>query len=137
MSKYSLLMLIFIFVISIDAQIDRKKRGQLIKKYCQTDREKFCKNAKYGNIIKCLKTNKENISPKCKSILFNRKENSNKQNTTKIKEEYYKQRGKRIKTSCKDDREKFCKNVKYGNIIRCLKTNHENLSIQCKNALKR
>ncbi|MCB1188950.1 MAG: hypothetical protein H7A23_13365 [Leptospiraceae bacterium] len=129
------ILLVFLFGISINAQTDRKKRGELIRKHCKSDKEKFCKDKEYGNIIKCLKNNKDSLSPQCKSILFEKIQKAPEERSSK--EEFHKDRGKRIRENCKDDREKFCNNTKYGSIIKCLKSNQHQLSNKCKDALKR
>ncbi|MCB1193672.1 MAG: hypothetical protein H7A23_07275 [Leptospiraceae bacterium] len=129
------LIILVIMVISLSAQTDRKKKGELIRKYCQNDREEFCKNVKYGSIIKCLKSHKDEISPNCKSILMG-KESSVKSDPKK-NEDYQKERGENIRKNCKNDKEKFCSNINYGSIILCLKRNLKDISSECRESLKR
>jgi hypothetical protein len=92
------------------------------EKPCKEDREKLCKDVKpgQGRIIKCLKENEDKLSPVCKSH-FEKK-------TAEAKENHGK---------CKEDRKKFCKDVKpgEGRIIKCLKDNLDKLAPDCKEVI--
>ncbi len=89
------------------------------EKPCKVDKEKYCKDIKpgEGRIIKCLKEKEAELSPACKTH-FETITNKVKENSTK----------------CKDDRKKFCKDVKpgEGRIIKCLKEKEAELSPACK-----
>ena len=88
-------------------------------KPCKEDRQTLCKDVKpgQGRIIKCLKENEAKLSPACKTHL--------EEKTAEAKENHNK---------CKEDRKKFCKDVKpgEGRIIKCLKDNEAQLSADCK-----
>lgn len=93
-------------------------------KPCKEDREKFCKDVKQGGgrIIKCLKDNEANLSESCKAHL------------AKMKQTFDEARN-----ACKEDRDKFCKDVKpgQGRILKCLKENETSLSDSCKEFMTR
>ena len=93
------------------------------EKPCKEDREKFCKEIKpgQGRIIKCLKENEGQLSASCKAH-FEKKAAEAKENHGK----------------CKEDKKKFCKDIKpgEGRIIKCLKDNLNNLSPDCKEVIE-
>jgi hypothetical protein len=91
---------------------------------CADDMEKFCKDVKPGGgrIAGCLKEHENDLSPACK---------------TRTQEMMM--RAKDMHKACADDIDKFCKEVQpgKGNIARCLKEHKSELSLACKEELKK
>jgi hypothetical protein len=83
---------------------------------CKADMEKFCKDAKDGDRMACMKSHKADLSDACKAKMAAWKE--------KAAEDH----------PCAADMEKFCKDVKpgEGGIIACLKQHEAELSDGCK-----
>lgn len=84
---------------------------------CAEDAQTYCEGVEPGGgrLIKCLKKNKDEISPECWE-----------------KMEETKQALKALKKICKEERKKFCKKIKgQGNIIRCLREHSWELSEEC------
>lgn len=86
---------------------------------CADDIAKFCKNVKAGEgrIADCLKEHENELSAACKNKMENTK-----------------RRMQRINDVCKDDVDKFCKDVKPGGgrILNCLKEHENEVSSKCK-----
>jgi malate/lactate dehydrogenase len=93
---------------------------------CRDDIEKFCKDVQKGGgrIAQCLKQHESELSEGCQQQIAARKEAR-------------KEKGEQIKEACKDDAQKFCKDVKPGGgrIIRCLKEHESELSAGCQETL--
>ncbi len=93
---------------------------------CKDDVQKFCKDVQPGGgrIIKCLKEHESELSEGCKQ-------------QQAAKKEARKEKREEIKAACKDDVQKFCKDVKPGDgrIINCLKQNESSLSSACQGEL--
>ena len=86
---------------------------------CRSDVEKFCKGIKPGGgrIWACLKSHEAEISQPCKDQMAKGREKM-----------------KGFINACKEDRQKFCKDVRpgEGRIIACLKNHEPELSETCK-----
>lgn len=93
---------------------------------CKGDIEKFCKDVKpgEGGIGRCLKENESQLSGECK------------QDMSKMKEKMA-EKMKENQEACKEDVEKFCKEVQpgEGGMIQCLQKHEEQISAKCKNTL--
>ena len=111
MKIFALLTLILSLLSTTSLHSEEKSRP------CKGDVEKFCKDAKFGGVIKCLKEHDAELSPECKA-----------------KGEEMKAAIKGAKDDCAADAEKFCKDVKKGGgrIIKCLKEHEAQLSEECK-----
>ena len=104
------------------------KRLDQAKEACQSDIDKYCKDVKEGEgrIAACLKGHVDDLGPRCK-IAYDR-----------IDIQVQKRRIiKELAEACKDDSEKFCKDVAAGKggKIKCLKEHSAELSESCKAAL--
>lgn len=90
-------------------------------KPCLADAEKFCKDIKPGDgrLLACLKAHEAELSAECKA-----------------KGLEVKAKAKALAEACKDDRKKFCKDVKggHGEKLRCLEEHEKELSEGCKAA---
>lgn len=120
--KKIILLSLFISLVTFAQSDDGGGDDNGAEKPCKSDREKFCKDVKpgQGRIIKCLKEKEAELSPACKTH-FETKVNQVRENHSK----------------CKDDRKKFCKDVKpgEGRIIKCLKEKEAELSPACKEVM--
>ena len=92
---------------------------------CQADRQKFCAKVMKGDhkgMWQCIKSHEAELSEPCKNHIAHVREKS-----------------RDIKTNCKADYKKLCKQEKSGEgrIIKCLKANEASLSQGCKDALNK
>jgi len=91
-------------------------------KPCAGDVAKFCKDVKpgEGRIAKCLKDNKDQLSPECKA------------HVAKVKEAL-----KEVHAACEDDITMFCAGVQpgEGRIVKCLKEHKAELSSKCQEGI--
>lgn len=89
---------------------------------CAKDRETFCAGIEPGGgaIAKCMKDNKDKLSPECKA------------HYEKMKEHH-----KEMKEACHDDMEKFCADVKAGKgrMMKCMKEHKAELSAACQDEM--
>ena len=88
--------------------------------------------------MKCLQQNETKLSSACKTKQKERmKAFQEKRENRKLKKEERKDRRKTAMMACKDDLEKFCKNISAsrGKKLRCLKEHQIELSNACKEAL--
>ena len=99
-----------------------------LNKACDADKKKFCANVTPGNgaTRKCMRDHLKELSPDCYKAEFRRLvlENKDIRLSTSLAE------------SCKDDKIKFCKDVKpgEGRTHKCIKEHYDELSEPCKNA---
>jgi hypothetical protein len=93
-----------------------------VAKPCAGDVAKFCKDVKpgEGRIAKCLKENKEKLSPECTA------------HVAKVKEAL-----KEVHAACEDDITMFCAGVQpgEGRIAKCLKEHKAELSSKCQEGI--
>jgi malate/lactate dehydrogenase len=86
---------------------------------CSADIATFCKDVQSGGgrIVKCLNEHSSKLSPACKTYM----------------EEGAKKR-KEAQDVCKNDLDRFCKDVKPGGgrIVKCMKAHQNELSPECK-----
>jgi len=86
---------------------------------CSADIEKFCKDVQpgEGRIVQCLKAHNAELSSECKE-----------------KGQELKEKANAFKEACKEDADKFCKDVPrgHGARIQCLKDHEADLSPTCK-----
>ena len=97
---------------------------------CRAVHEKFCKDMPKGKEHReCMKKNFNNFSEDCKNHLKAKKE--------KYKENKKEQKGNGMRAACREDHQKFCKDIPKGDgrIMKCFKDNEANLSEACKEAL--
>jgi len=91
-------------------------------KPCAGDVAKFCGDVKpgEGRIAKCLKENKDQLSPECKA------------HVAKVKETL-----KEVHKACEDDVTMFCAGVQpgEGRILKCLKEHKAELSSKCQEGI--
>jgi hypothetical protein len=91
-------------------------------KPCAGDIAKFCGDVKpgEGQITKCLKKNKDQLSPDCKTQI--------------VKAE---KALKEVHRACEDDVTMFCAGVKpgAGRVLNCLKEHEAELSSKCQDSL--
>ena len=89
---------------------------------CAGDVAKFCGDVKpgEGRIGKCLKANKDQLSPECKA------------HVAKVKEKL-----KEVSKACEDDITMFCAGVQpgEGRIAKCLKEHKAELSSECQEGI--
>jgi hypothetical protein len=101
-----------------------------LKKACNKELTTFCKGvpAGEGRILACLYAFEEKVSDKCIYALYDA-ELELKQAVVAL--EF-------AATSCKDDLQKFCADVKpgQGRGLACMQKNQKNASDACKDALK-
>ncbi len=101
-----------------------------LKKACNKELTTFCKGvpAGEGRILACLYAFEEKVSDKCIYALYDA-ELELKQAVVAL--EF-------AATSCKDDLQKFCADVKVGQGrgLACMQKNQKNASDACKDALK-
>jgi len=83
---------------------------------CNAEMEKFCKDAKPGERMNCMKEHEKDFSEACKARSAAGRKGNMKQNP------------------CAADMQKFCKDVKpgEGRLIACMKTHETELSDVCK-----
>lgn len=90
---------------------------------CRGDVEKYCKDVDpgQGRIIECLKSNQSNLTQECQAHV--------EQQKAKMKSNI-----KDIAEACQSDREKFCADIQggKGRIMKCLKSNRDQLSEACR-----
>lgn len=90
---------------------------------CREDVKKLCAGIEPGGgaILKCMKEHEGQVSAGCKAHLEQKK--------GELKEKFGQAR-----EACKEDKEKFCKDVKPGGgaIIKCMKSHEAELSAGCK-----
>ncbi len=91
---------------------------------CREDAQKFCKDVKAGGgrVWKCLKSHETELSQACIDQMAAGKE-----------------RMRDFGTTCREDRKKFCKDIRpgKGRIVACLKNHEQELSESCKNFLQK
>lgn len=85
--------------------------------HCHKEMKELCKGKEGREMWACAKENVTKLSPDCQKKLAEKKE-----------------MWKEHKEACKEDREKFCKDVKPGDgrIIECMKKNMDQVSEKCK-----
>lgn len=90
---------------------------------CKADVQKFCKDVKPGKgaIMNCLKSHDAELSEACKN------------HGAQMRQDFQK-----LHESCKDDQEKFCKDIPPGDgrVMACMSKNESKLSEGCKAARK-
>lgn len=93
---------------------------------CAADLKKFCAGVEkgQGRIAKCLKEHEKEISPACSEKMAAGKEKMHA-------------KAKEIVESCKDELQKFCKEVKPGGgaKLKCLESHKSEASDKCKATL--
>ena len=87
---------------------------------CKEDAIKFCGELLGLERGKCMSENFDKLSPACKA-----------------NKELFDEKVKNLSKFCKDDIQKFCLEVRpgEGKIIKCLRENEVQLSVECKSAL--
>lgn len=92
------------------------EKGALMGK-CHKEIKELCKDKIGKEMWACAKENVTKLSPECQQKIAEKKEMWHEH-----------------KEACKEDREKFCKDIKPGGgrIIECMKKNMDQLSEKCK-----
>jgi len=115
--------------VDVDRQVEKRERRRDDRwDACKQDGEKFCKGIEpgEGRIIECMREHKSEFSDACKALMSEKREK---------RREFRKERKEKHEgqEACKEDGEKFCKDVKpgEGRIIRCLKEHQSELSSDC------
>ncbi len=90
---------------------------------CETDIKKFCRSIKPGNgrLLKCMRQYDRHLSDGCKDHIGQVKEKTSG-----------------FVKACKADAQKFCSHVRLGQgeVYRCLRLRHPELSATCANQVK-
>src|SRR5687767_12797906 len=89
---------------------------------CAADVKKFCSDVEPGDgrMMQCMLKHESEVSPACRAA------------QTKVKE-----RMQKVAQACKDDAQKYCKDVKPGDgrLMSCLKDHKSELSSACKTGM--
>ena len=84
---------------------------------CHQEAKALCKDKNGHDMFKCMKENVSKLSPECQEKFAEKKEHMMEK-----------------REACKDDKEKFCKDIPQGDgrIMECMKKNMAQLSEGCK-----
>ena len=87
---------------------------------CKEDAIKYCGDKIGVDRGKCMNENFEKLSVACKA-----------------NKELFEEKVKNLSKSCKEDIQKYCSDLKpgEGKIMKCLRENETNLTLECKNAI--
>lgn len=90
---------------------------------CRNDAETLCPGVTpgEGRIIKCLRENKDKLSPECKA-----------------QHEKMKEAAAEMKDACQSDVQKFCSETPHGRgrVLKCLRKHKDEISEACKTEMK-
>lgn len=110
--------LVYIFlVLFICAESYARGGARSGMRKCHQEAKAFCKDKNGSEMFKCMKDNVSKLSPECQQKFAAKKEQMQE-----------------VREACKDDKEKFCKDVPLGDgkVMECMKKNMEQLSEGCK-----
>ena len=100
---------------------------------CSDDIAKFCKNVKNDmrSLLECLEEHESELTDACKAY-------EERMGGSRVESREITRQRKAIILTCKDDVDKFCKDVdpKDGGILKCLNEHEKELSTPCNGSLK-
>lgn len=120
-----------------EAQGPSNEKFQALKAACESDVTKLCSSSSQGKgPVDCLKSNLDQLSSECKTLISQMPERPNKQGEGKGQGQSN-SKMEALKTNCSSDVEKLCADSQSqrGGPISCLKKNLEQLSSACKTSV--